>query len=312
MPACAPSYFVYRTPYGPMTIRASAKASTTRPRATRRTASACHRGQPHGHRAAGVLRRKAPRVRRARGSARHRRSSVPCGTSWHACPTDETRTSAAGGRARFGRSARSYARRRGGRATGTRVAVLVPDHRVVGARRTAPPGPSKALPSSRLGPCSQFERKARSFRMNVYVSEHPCRLRRVRRASPSLVTVPYMIYQYRKFGSVPWLRTLVVYSFAFYLLCAYFLVLLPLPADRTAFVPYAADAAACAVQLRCARSLRDDGPFGANPATWLGFARTPAVYEAFFNLLLTRALRHVPALLLPPSRGGRRSPWASA
>ena len=56
----------------------------------------------------------------------------------------------------------------------------------------------------------------------------------------ALVTVPYLVYQYRKFGSVPWLRTLVVYSFVFYLLCAYFLVLLPLPADRTAFVPYAA------------------------------------------------------------------------
>ena len=56
----------------------------------------------------------------------------------------------------------------------------------------------------------------------------------------ALATLPYLVYQYRKFGSVPWLRTLVVYSFAFYLLCAYFLVLLPLPADRTAFVPYAA------------------------------------------------------------------------
>ena len=28
MPACAPSYFVYRTPYGPMTIRASAEGVT--------------------------------------------------------------------------------------------------------------------------------------------------------------------------------------------------------------------------------------------------------------------------------------------
>ena len=41
------------------------------------------------------------------------------------------------------------------------------------------------------------------------------------------ITVPYMIYQYRKFGSIPWIRTLIVYSLAFYLLCAYFLVILP-------------------------------------------------------------------------------------
>ncbi|MFQ9179048.1 MAG: hypothetical protein ACLR3C_03400 [Eggerthella lenta] len=46
------------------------------------------------------------------------------------------------------------------------------------------------------------------------------------------ITLPYMIYQYRRFGSIPWLRTLVVYSFAFYLLCAYFLVLLPLKTAR--------------------------------------------------------------------------------
>ena len=25
------------------------------------------------------------------------------------------------------------------------------------------------------------------------------------------ITLPYMVYQYRKFGSIPWLRTLIVY-----------------------------------------------------------------------------------------------------
>ena len=28
-----------------------------------------------------------------------------------------------------------------------------------------------------------------------------------------VITLPYLIYQYRKFGSVPWLRTFIVYSF---------------------------------------------------------------------------------------------------
>ena len=55
-----------------------------------------------------------------------------------------------------------------------------------------------------------------------------------------LITLPYLIYQYRRFGSTPWLRNLIVYSFAIYLMCAYFLVLLPLPADRSAVVPFAA------------------------------------------------------------------------
>lgn len=44
-----------------------------------------------------------------------------------------------------------------------------------------------------------------------------------------LFTVPYMIHQYRTYGSLMMLRVLIVYSFIFYLLCVYFLVILPLP-----------------------------------------------------------------------------------
>lgn len=42
-------------------------------------------------------------------------------------------------------------------------------------------------------------------------------------------TLPYLIYQYRKYGSIPILRSLIFYSFILYLLCVYFLIILPLP-----------------------------------------------------------------------------------
>ncbi|WP_367925745.1 VanZ family protein [uncultured Ruthenibacterium sp.] len=45
----------------------------------------------------------------------------------------------------------------------------------------------------------------------------------------AVLTVPYVLYQYRKFGSIPLLRTAVLYSFALYLLTCYFLVILPIP-----------------------------------------------------------------------------------
>ena len=45
----------------------------------------------------------------------------------------------------------------------------------------------------------------------------------------AMITLPYIIIQYRKYGSILPIRVLIVYSFIFYLLCAYFLVLLPLP-----------------------------------------------------------------------------------
>lgn len=42
-------------------------------------------------------------------------------------------------------------------------------------------------------------------------------------------TLPYMLFQYRKYGAIPRFRTFIIYSFILYLMCAYFLVILPLP-----------------------------------------------------------------------------------
>lgn len=44
-----------------------------------------------------------------------------------------------------------------------------------------------------------------------------------------LFTLPFMIYQYRKYGSIPVLRVLVVYAFILYSMCAFLLTVLPLP-----------------------------------------------------------------------------------
>jgi glycopeptide antibiotics resistance protein/uncharacterized RDD family membrane protein YckC len=46
------------------------------------------------------------------------------------------------------------------------------------------------------------------------------------------LTLPFALYQYHKYGAIPWIRTLVVFSFIFYMLAAYFLIILPLP-DRS-------------------------------------------------------------------------------
>lgn len=47
------------------------------------------------------------------------------------------------------------------------------------------------------------------------------------------ITIPYMVSQYRKYGSIVMIRTLIIYSFVFYLLCCYLLVILPLPSFET-------------------------------------------------------------------------------
>ena len=44
-----------------------------------------------------------------------------------------------------------------------------------------------------------------------------------------LITMPFILSQYHKYGSISFFKSVIIYLFVFYLLCAYFLVILPLP-----------------------------------------------------------------------------------
>ncbi len=101
------------------------------------------------------------------------------------------------------------------------------------------------------------------------------------------LSIPYAIWQYRRFGSISFFKTFLVFSFIFYLMCAYFMVILPLPADRTAFVESAAHP-----QLVPFHFWESMGPAAAridptSPASWMAFLRNPGVYTTLFNVLLT-------------------------
>lgn len=95
------------------------------------------------------------------------------------------------------------------------------------------------------------------------------------------VTIPYIIHNYRKFGSVLSLRILIVYSFVLYLLCAYFLVILPLPSRQEAalltgprlqLIPFhfAADI------------IKEAGSGGI-----LSYINNPALFQMLFNVAMT-------------------------
>lgn len=47
-----------------------------------------------------------------------------------------------------------------------------------------------------------------------------------------VLSIPFLIYHYRKYGSISKFRTIIIFSFFFYLLCCYFLVILPLPSRQ--------------------------------------------------------------------------------
>ena len=102
----------------------------------------------------------------------------------------------------------------------------------------------------------------------------------------AIITLPYIIMQYRKYGSILPIRVLIVYSFIFYLLCAYFLVLLPLPP-----IEEVASYTKPIMQLIPFASLKEftmnSSLIWNDPATYLTALNEPSLYLIVFNILLT-------------------------
>lgn len=102
----------------------------------------------------------------------------------------------------------------------------------------------------------------------------------------ALAVLPYSIIQYRRFGAISKLKVVVLFSFSFYLLCAYFLIILPLPprsvvaqltTPRYNLMPLTA------LRLFLHQTvLRLD-----NPHTYLPALMQNVFLQQFFNLLLT-------------------------
>lgn len=44
-----------------------------------------------------------------------------------------------------------------------------------------------------------------------------------------IISLPFILIQYHKYGSISFFKTIIIYSFTLYFICAYFLVILPLP-----------------------------------------------------------------------------------
>ncbi|MDR0813368.1 MAG: VanZ family protein [Oscillospiraceae bacterium] len=100
-----------------------------------------------------------------------------------------------------------------------------------------------------------------------------------------LASLPYAVYNYRKYGAVSIFRTFVLFSFVFYLLCAYLLIILPLPnpADVANYTSAQFDTQPFAFVINFVKHA--NFRFAA-PSTWLHALKTPYFLEPFFNLCL--------------------------
>ncbi|WP_179394227.1 VanZ family protein [Lacticaseibacillus absianus] len=100
------------------------------------------------------------------------------------------------------------------------------------------------------------------------------------------LALPFMIGQYRRYGSFVFWRAVVLYTFVFYLISAYFLIILPLPSvasvaklttQRYNLIPFTA--------LRQFLATTVFDPLA--PHTWLAALRQPGFIQPAFNVVLT-------------------------
>lgn len=99
-----------------------------------------------------------------------------------------------------------------------------------------------------------------------------------------VLTLPYIIVQYFRYGSVSFLRSLIVYTFIFYLLCAYFLVIMPLP-HRWEVGP---GREVNLVPFKFIEKFRAETVLNIHDSsTYLAAMRQECVYVVLFNVLMT-------------------------
>lgn len=99
------------------------------------------------------------------------------------------------------------------------------------------------------------------------------------------MAIPYAIFQYHKYGAILGLRVLIVYSFILYMMCAYFLTILPLPPiEEVAHYTWNP------VDLKPLECWTDIYHYSSlvltDPSTWLPAMRESVVYVTVFNVLL--------------------------
>lgn len=99
------------------------------------------------------------------------------------------------------------------------------------------------------------------------------------------ITLPYMVINYRKYGSVNKLRTLILYSFILYLLTIYLLVILPLP-DRDSVHHGYTDMINLMPFSFVMDFIKENPLVLSKPATWLMALKHSTFYVPAFNVLM--------------------------
>lgn len=99
-----------------------------------------------------------------------------------------------------------------------------------------------------------------------------------------IFTLPYILYEYHRYGSLLVIRTGIVYTFIFYMLTSYFMTILPLPPldsvtpDSASMLLVPFDAVR--------RTIDNSGVIFAEPATYVNIFTCSDFWQIIFNILL--------------------------
>lgn len=99
-----------------------------------------------------------------------------------------------------------------------------------------------------------------------------------------LFTLPYILYEYHKYGSLLVLRTGIVYTFIFYMLTSYFMTVLPLPP-----IDSVTPDSACVLLVpfdAVRRMVASADVIWTNPATYINLFKCSDFWQIAFNILL--------------------------
>ena len=100
-----------------------------------------------------------------------------------------------------------------------------------------------------------------------------------------IFTIPFMLYNYHKYGSIHFLRVFIIYTFILYLITIYFLVILPLPTFEEALKntgPYINT-----IPFKFIVDLIHETPFVWNDlSTYIKAIIDPSFYVVVFNIVM--------------------------
>ena len=101
-----------------------------------------------------------------------------------------------------------------------------------------------------------------------------------------IFTLPFILHQYHKYGSIHKLRVLIIYSFILYLITIYFLVILPLPDINSVTAPVG-DTLKLIPFSFINDFIRESSIVWDDPSTYLKALTEPCFYVVAFNILMT-------------------------